>query len=151
MYYYLAQNCVWERGIVLLVWVCLSVFLSVIKITQKVLDRFRWNLAGSLVIIKWRSSSILTRISQIERKPRPKQISKMPYLKKFSTDIDEIWQEAWLSLKESQVRYWQESPSKSANLVQYFKIMISLGSPCSGPQKYSLYRARFALLTNVPF
>jgi len=40
-------------------------------ISKKVLDRFRWQLRGSLVIIKERSSSNLTRIALIECKPRP--------------------------------------------------------------------------------
>jgi len=40
-------------------------------ISQKVLDRFRWQLTGSFVIKKERSSSNLTRIALIERKPRP--------------------------------------------------------------------------------
>ena len=74
-HFYLAPNFVWERGIVLLVWVCDSVCGSVcdsvIKITQKVLDRFQWNLAGRLDIIKRRSSSNLTKITLVEQEPRP--------------------------------------------------------------------------------
>ena len=35
-------------------WFCCD---YVIKITQKVLDQFSWNFAGSFLIIKWRSSS----------------------------------------------------------------------------------------------
>ena len=57
--YYLPKNCVWKRGIVLLVWVCLSVcfpvFLSVVKITNKNLDLYRYSLAGRLVFKKGRS------------------------------------------------------------------------------------------------
>ena len=47
-------------------WLCYSV----IKITQKVLDRFQSNLAGRLVIIKERSSSNLTKIASVEQEPR---------------------------------------------------------------------------------
>ena len=44
-------------------------------------------------------------------------------------DFDEISQETWLSFMKGQVRYWQESPWKSANLAQYFKIVGSLWGP----------------------
>ena len=78
--FYLALNFVWEGGIVLLVWVCESVILfvcvSVIKITQKVLNRFLWNFAGSFLMIKSRSSSNLRKITLVERKPRPKKLKK---------------------------------------------------------------------------
>ena len=40
-------------------------------ISNKVLDGFRWYLTGSFVIIKERSSSNLTRIALVERKPCP--------------------------------------------------------------------------------
>jgi len=75
------QTCVWERGIVLLVWVCLSVCLSVCNQDNSKSSRLiSMKFGRKLGYPKRKAKSILTRIAQIERKPRPKEIFKMPHL-----------------------------------------------------------------------
>ena len=71
-YYFHRRHCV-------CVCVCLSVCESLPRLSQKVLDRFQWNLAGWFIMIKDRFLSKMGWIGSIERIPRPFQMLKLPY------------------------------------------------------------------------
>ena len=96
-HYYLAQKLCFWTGIIFIgvyVSVCVSVCLcvclcvceSLYRLTQKVLDRFWWNLAGWCIMIK---DSFLSMglIGPIERIPRPFRILKYSYLTKVSGEF----------------------------------------------------------------
>ena len=62
---------------------CLSVRLCVGRLSQKVFDRFWWNLAQWCIIIKYRFLSKMRWIGPVERIPRPFEMLELPYLTKF--------------------------------------------------------------------
>ena len=71
--YYLAQNLWFWTGIIFIrvyvsVCVCLYVCESVPWLSQKVLDRFWWNLAGCFIVIKDRFLLKMSLIGPLERK-----------------------------------------------------------------------------------
>ena len=70
--------------------ICLSVCVSEAFITQKVLDRFWWNLAGWRIMIKARFLLKMKLIALIERIPGPKEWRISIYLKIFSVESFEI-------------------------------------------------------------
>ena len=70
--------------------VCVCVCVSEAIITQKVLDRFWWNLAGWRIMIKARFLLKMKLIALIERIPGPKEWRISIYLKIFSVESFEI-------------------------------------------------------------
>ena len=82
--------------------VCLSVCKSLYRLSQKVLDRFWWNLAGWCIMIKDRFLSKMGWIGPVERKPRPFQMLKSPYLTKFSGKfLKTLWNSSFYHLVDN--------------------------------------------------
>ena len=61
--------------------VCQCVCESVYRLSQKVLDRFWWNLAGWCRMIRYRFLSKMRWIGLVERIPHPLEMFKSPYLR----------------------------------------------------------------------
>ena len=85
--YYLAQNLWFWTGIIftrVYVSVCVCVCLFVPRLSQRVLDRFWWHLAGWCRMIKYRFLLKMGWIGLVERIPRLFEILKLPYFSKLS-------------------------------------------------------------------
>ena len=63
--------------------VCVCVCESLYRLSQKVLDRFWWNLAGWCRMIKARFLLKMRLIGPVERKPHPLEVLKSPYLRQI--------------------------------------------------------------------
>ena len=88
-YIYLAQKLCFWTGIIFIrvyvsVCVCLCVCKSVYQLSQKVLDRFWWNLAGWCIMTKYRFLFKIGLIGLVKRIPRPFEMLKLPYFTKSS-------------------------------------------------------------------